>query len=374
MKPSETDPADSHTVYSLPEPRDTEYRAFQKRGSPHPGHLMWWLIPVLLLTVVASTVIVTLAVLSYRDRVSEPEAAEPESDREVPAEPERPAGASAEVARLMEEALAIRDLKVQVDLLQARGMFAEAAEKVRRQRAVLPQSIELKVLLGRLYFRTGRLNDASRLLLDALSADPGNLGARLDLADTLLSRGDHAGALAAARWLLEAAPAVYEAHIIAARAAISEGWYDRALEHVRNAVDLRPNDMEARNMLALTYLRQGVHARAISHLQDIIKAGAADRVAYYNLAVCYAQKRQPEDVARVLIQASEDLGAEQVAPWMETEDFAPVQLTEIFKHTRVQIMNSIAQSSRAHMRSPKTDTGLGILPTMDTRLRQIEFK
>ena len=63
MKPSETDPADSHTVYSLPEPRDTEYRAFQKRGSPHPGHLMWWLIPVLLLTVVASTVIVTLAVL-----------------------------------------------------------------------------------------------------------------------------------------------------------------------------------------------------------------------------------------------------------------------------------------------------------------------
>ena len=127
-------------------------------------------------------------------------------------------------------------------------------------------------------------------------------------------------------------------------------------------------------MLALTYLRQGVHARAISHLQDIIKAGAADRVAYYNLAVCYAQKRQPEDVARVLIQASEDLGAEQVAPWMETEDFAPVQLTEIFKNTRVQIMNSIAQSSRAHMRSPKTDTGLGILPTMDTRLRQIEFK
>ncbi|MBP7276082.1 MAG: tetratricopeptide repeat protein [Kiritimatiellae bacterium] len=368
------DPTDSHTVYSLSEPGGTEYRHAQRREIPHRRFPRGWLVPMLMLLVMAATVVVTMAVMSYRDRSVKPEVSLPDPAQETPAEPTPPASASVEITRLMENARIIRDLKIQVDLLQGRGLYAEAAEKVRRQRAVMPDSTELKVLLGRLYFRTGRLDDAIRLLLDALKDDPGVLGARLDLANALLSRGDHAGALAAARWLLEATPSVMEAHLIAARAALAEGWYDRALEHLREAVDLRPMDMEARNMLALTYLRQGAHARAISHLQDIIKAGAADHVTYYNLAVCYAQKHQPEDTARVLIEASEDLGADQVAPWMEADDFAPVQPTELFKNARMQILNSVAQSTRVQMISPKTDTGLGIMPMMENRYRQIELK
>lgn len=342
---------------------------------------MRWLMPVLFILLVIASALIALAVMSSRGRTIRGLTSTPPPAPAVTLEETRIAAAVAQkdyspqaIQQLVESAHSVRDLKHVVDQMQARSLYAEAAETVRRKLAETPESVELKALLGQLYVRTGRYNDASRLLVEALTADPVNQGARLDLAIACWARGDNASALTVAKWLLESAPTMEEAHKIAARACLNAGWNDQAIEYLRQATDLKPFDMEARNMLALAYLRQGAHARAISHLQDIIKQGGADQVTYFNLAACYAQKRQPDDVVRVILEASRDLGPGIVAAWMDTEDFAPVRSAEVFKNVRSQMMNSMALAARESLRSPKTDAGLGLLPSADIRLRPIELK
>ena len=377
-----TQPNDQETqsLYSgTGHPRSPDWGRRSRRGERRKRERLRWLMPVLFILLVIASALVALAVLSARGRTiralsnTPPPAATPEEMR-LAAAAAQTAYSPQAIQQLVESAHSIRDLKLVVDQMQARSLYAEAAETVRRKLAEAPDSIELKSLLGQLYVRTGRYNDASRLLVEALTADPVNMGARLDLAIACWARGDNASALTIAKWLLEAAPTMEEAHKVAARACLNAGWHDQAIEHLRQATDLKPFDIEARNMLALAYLRQGAHARAISHLQDIIKQGGADQVTYFNLAACYAQKRQPEDVVRVLLEASRDLGPAIVASWMDTEDFAPVRSTEVFKNVRSQMMNSVALASRETLRSPKTDAGLGLLPSADIRLRPIELK
>ena len=381
MNPSAPDAQEPPSLYSgTGHPRSPEWRHRPKKGERRKRERMRWLMPALFLLLVIASALVALAVMSARGRPLRIPSVRPAAVSAPAAAPLAPAVASREdyspetIKQLVESARSIRDLKLVVDQMQARSLYAEAAETVRRKLAEAPDSVEMKAILGQLYVRTGRYGDATRLLMEALTADPFNQGARLDLAVALWARGDNASALTVARWLIEAAPTMVDAHKTAARACLGAGWNDQAIEFLRQATDLKPYDMEARNMLALAYLRQGSHARAISHLQDIVKQGGADQVTYFNLAACYAQKRQPDDVVRVMLEASRDLGPATVAAWMDTEDFAPVSSAEVYKNVRGQMMNSVALAAREALRSPKTDAGLGILPSTDIRLRPIEFK
>ena len=52
----------------------------------------------------------------------------------------------------------------------------------------------------------------------------------------------------------------------------------------------------------------------------------------------------------------------------------PVRAAPIFEGARLQILNSIAQTTRSTLRSPKTDLGLGIMPTTDLQRQRIELK
>jgi Flp pilus assembly protein TadD len=377
MNPTPDPKSEAHSIYAQARARHrTQWRKPPAaKGVRKKRERLPWLMPMLVMLAAAAATLVTLAVLQTRNPGSRAEPAAPAAPGETGPAPELEVDAvSAEVHRLIAQAGAVRDLKQQVDVMQGRALFQEAAEHVRRQLTLTPNSTELKALLGQLYLRAGRLNDARRMLIEALSADPSNLDAREDLSRTLWAMGDYSGALAVARWLIESAPTYEEAHKLAAHACLSAGWNEQAVPHLRTAMDLRPADVETRNMLALAYLRQGAHARAIAHLLELIKSGAADETAYFNLTAAYAHQRQAEDVVRMLFDAANVLGAERVAAWFGTDDFAPVRAAPIFEGARLQILNSLAQTTRSTLRSPKTDLGLGIMPKTDLQRQRIELK
>jgi tetratricopeptide (TPR) repeat protein len=376
--------SDPHSIYAQPEAPGRARRAWRKppsgRGVRKKRERLPWLMPMLVMLTAAAATLVTLAVLQTRPNdpraaaapaapVVAPVAGAPPAVRAVEAE-----DVPAEVHRLISHATTIRDLKQQANMMQGRGLYSEAAELVRRQLSLTPHATELKALLGRLYLNGGRLHDARRMLIETLSADPSNLEARADLARALWAMGDYSGSLAIARWLIEAAPTYEEAHKLAAHACMSAGWNDQAVPFLRLALDLRPMDVEARNMLALAYLRQGAYARAIAHLQDLLKSGAADEATYFNLTAAFAQQRQTEDVVNMLFSSANVLGAERVAAWFSTEDFAPVRAAPMVESARMQLLNSLAQSTRTTLRSPKTDLGLGLMPMTELRTRRIELK
>lgn len=338
-----------------------------------------WVPPLLFLLAVSATILTLMAFEKIsggkKKSPDRPHAADGIEMLPPPTPPtaasDEPAGQTSEIRHLIDQSGAIRDLRHQVDSMQGRGLFAEAAEKVRRQLGASPNSSELKALLGQLYLRVGRLKDARMLLVDALSSDPSNLGARMDLAYTLLNAGDFEGALIVARWVLESAPNLTDAQKVAARACMGAGWNDIAVQHLRIAYDLQSDDLESRNMLALAYLRQGAYARATAHLLDIVKGGGADETTFYNLAVCYAHQRQVEDVTRIFFEAANEIGPAKVAGWLETEDFAPVRATAMFDQARDKLLGSLSQEAKSSLHSPKRDVGLGLMPTVDLRIVNI---
>jgi Flp pilus assembly protein TadD len=375
---SEPVKSETRDLYAAPSSRDASPPArpssltrIRRRRSRFP-----WLPFVVAILAAVATMTVALAVLKARGRHGSG-AAPARAAKPAPVADATPAAGGAtlsDINRLLLETTHIRDLKTQVDQMQERGLHAEAAERVRRQMAVTPDSSELKALLGQLYLQSGRLEEARRMLIKALEADPGNMSARLDLARTLLELNENAGSLQVSRWILETSPNIAEVQKLAARACLKAGWNDASVQHLRATIAGHAFDLEARNMLGLAYLRQGGYARAIAHLQQIVKDGSADDVTYFNLAACFAQQRQPEDTVRVLVEAANAFGAEKVVGWMEADDFMPVRTSPVFYAARQQMTASLARDVMLSMKSPKRETGLGLMPVTNIRLRPMEFR
>jgi putative thioredoxin len=118
---------------------------------------------------------------------------------------------------------------------------------------------------------------AEAKLREALGADPGNHGARVDLAELLVARRDFAGA----DQELEAVPAERRddrAANLAARIGFArkgQGLPDQAV--LRAAIDARPDDTEARLAYAERLAADGDYRGALDQMLEVVRRDRGDR-------------------------------------------------------------------------------------------------
>lgn len=299
-----------------------------------------------------ATVIIVAAVYSARRAQRSPPPPPSPSPPPVvttPAAPLATGGAGADgdsagsiVARLRELPVKVRDAQLAADTLMARGLSAEALERLERESRHAPLNLELKSSLALLLEQNRHYDEASRLWAEIIEAQPREAEPRFHLAAVWLAMGRYAEAYDMARWYLEAAPGDLAGRKLAARICLEGGWHDQALVHLRSIVDDKQEDIETRQLFALAYLRLGQYIKAVSQLTELARVEPPDPTTFYNLALAYARQSLPRETIQALTRAVELFGAPQVLQWMADEDFKPLHDDLLFRTFQTQLSQQTA--------------------------------
>jgi tetratricopeptide (TPR) repeat protein len=90
--------------------------------------------------------------------------------------------------------------------------------------------------------------------------------------------------------------------------------------------------MVARNNLAVTYTQVGEYDKAVKLFRGVIELEPNSPIAYNNLALCLARKKDLVESASILRQAARKFGAPFVATWVKAKDFDAVRDTAPFQN------------------------------------------
>lgn len=154
---------------------------------------------------------------------------------------------------------------------------------------------ELRLLLGEIEIRLGRLDSARDAFRRVVETDFGNDRAWAALGLLAARSGDLATARDALDKALRANPMLYEARVVRAQVSLLDGQAPAAVQSLQRAVQARPDDPWPQGWLGMAHLAAGNPAAAAEKLDLAVKAGQ-DRFA---LALAEALRRQG-DLERAL--------------------------------------------------------------------------
>jgi tetratricopeptide (TPR) repeat protein len=144
-----------------------------------------------------------------------------------------------------------------------------------------PESLEGRMLNGRLLLQHERAAEAAGEFRRVLALSPGDEAARFNLALSLLAAGQAAQAVAEFQALIAARPADAQAHHGLAVALREQGRLDEALAGFQEVVRLDPDHPAPRVELAQTLESLGRHDEALAHYRDALRV-APDQPAVHN--------------------------------------------------------------------------------------------
>ena len=177
------------------------------------------------------------------------------------------------------------------------GRLAEAESLYRQVLRTTPRDFDAQHLLGVILAQTGRAAEGVRILRAALTAKPGDMAAKANLA-MALTAGDHEGALEIHDQLIAAAPGEPIAHANRARTLQTLGRLEDAEAAFARAAALNPNYAEI-------WLHRGNNLRALNRPDDAL--AAYDRAiglnprgaeAHLNRANILVERKQFDDALR----------------------------------------------------------------------------
>ena len=152
--------------------------------------------------------------------------------------------------------------------------------------------------LGEIYYKTGRLDEAVRELVIAISLDP-------EVADTHCNLGvvyNAQGRLGKATGELETAlrlnPDNAEAHYNLGVAYDLQGRLDEALREYRTALKLNPDYTEAHNNLGVIYQKQGLLDNAMKEMQAALRLNPDIAAVHNNLGIVYGRLGRRDEAMR----------------------------------------------------------------------------
>ena len=210
------------------------------------------------------------------------------------------------------------------------GAWERALEQVGFVLAAMPENVAARRLQAGIHIGLRQYDLAVTELMDVLATAPDNWDARLGLVGALLAMKEYEAALLLADWMIEEQPYSMEARRAAASAGMSLGQYAPTILHLKKMLEIDGENREARQMLSLAYRRQGSYDRAIKLLMEQMAMDEQDSVVYYNLAVCYAAKNDPQTSLDWLRKASSRFGHSFVRSWINAEEFDPIRTNADF--------------------------------------------
>jgi tetratricopeptide (TPR) repeat protein len=151
-------------------------------------------------------------------------------------------------------------------LLHAYEQYALADACYARARALDPDARVWAYLAGIVEAELGNTTEAIAAFRRTLAIDPGDLPARLRLADALLGGGNPSGSRAEYEALIRRYPELAIAHYGLGRVLAAIGDSDGALQQYQQAVKLAPQFGQAHYALALAYRDAGAADKAADHM------------------------------------------------------------------------------------------------------------
>lgn len=147
---------------------------------------------------------------------------------------------------------------------------------------------ELRLLLGEIELRRGRLDFAREAFRRVVETDFGNDRGWAALGLLAARTGDLTTARDALDKALRANPMLFEARVVRAQVALFDGQAQAAIKDLQRAVQSKPEDAWPQAWLGMAYLASGNAAGAVEKLEAAVKGGQ-DR---FSLALAEALRRR----------------------------------------------------------------------------------
>lgn len=280
-----------------------------------------------------------------------------------------PAAAHAVVRLLRSEADAVRDAIREADRMADRGLVRQALQRLQQRQEGFPDNMAMRLRIAEIQLSLGDAASARDGFVAAIRIDSANIDAREGLAGALLALKDPAGALDMAQWALEGGKSGVGSLRDAARAAIDLGQYTVAAGHLYAWLQEHPDAVEARDLLGLCHLRLGEYGKAAFQLGDLIRQGKGTEASYLNLTLAFAQQRQSNDVADLLMKAALRLNRPRVLAWFARPDFAAIREDPVVAAVAAQIADGASPGLSIRLPDASRETAssdsVGMTPTPD---------
>lgn len=202
------------------------------------------------------------------------------------------------------------------------GRAALAIRSFRAARDLAPDDAWLMLGLARAYQRKGHLDEAERLLREAIDERPGFYQAMLNLSALAIEREDYAEAIELAdRLLADAAfPAPWKALTNKGWAQLQLGEIDAARGSFREALDYYRKHWQAELNLGILEARAGNAEQALEHFRRVVElepGPLAEAEANFRMGEVYASLG---DRGRAVQHLSTARGTRPSGPWGERSE------------------------------------------------------
>jgi len=174
------------------------------------------------------------------------------------------------------------------------GAVQQAITHARRYLRAVPDSVQARVILARLYNNEGWTDEATALIDEASALDPTNVDVLAVRGAIALGEQDYTTAIRDFESMLDEAPDDIRAKLSLALVALGKNNPDGAIAHARDVVNIDPDDPRAYNVLGLAYMQKGDLQTALAELTKARTLRPDFLPVRRNLARLYAGLRQFE--------------------------------------------------------------------------------
>jgi choline-sulfatase len=181
------------------------------------------------------------------------------------------------------------------DISKDDGAFDEVVTMLKEVVREDPNVIDGWFMLGNMYAKVGRQQEAIPYFRQALALKPDDEMAVVNLANAYRQLGRDSEALVGFRRFLELDPKNSQVRYAAAEILLDRGELDAAERELRAALQIDPKLVAARNTLGVVALKRGDVAGAEREIRAAIAAKSDVRLAHFNLALVAEERGRPEE-------------------------------------------------------------------------------
>jgi tetratricopeptide (TPR) repeat protein len=188
----------------------------------------------------------------------------------------------------------VENLKQQAHSALASARWDIAIQDYEKAIALAPKDANLRVELGVVLTKTGRLPDSIATFQETLRLAPHNLAAQLGLARAYRAVHNYEETRRILNLAIREHPKSAEPLAELGDFEIQQQTYDIAIGHLKASLALAPAKVETRNLLAGAYRAKGDLTSALAELQKVLARDLKNVLAYFLRAEIYSDQNRDE--------------------------------------------------------------------------------
>jgi len=193
--------------------------------------------------------------------------------------------------------------KARLHMSQYGMVDVQPPDPLKKNLEKLVKGYHTHLLSGKLAFSAKRYTEAVDAYRKAIEADPGKVGAKVDLGVALVKLGKYKEAVAQFEAAIELAPDNASAHFDLGAVYAYLGDYSKSIEHFQKVVEKNPEDAGAHLGLANALRNKGQHESAFEHYKTAVMLKPESTSGWLNMSTLFSTTGRHGEALRVLEDA-----------------------------------------------------------------------